>query len=146
MKAPVPTKEEIAKRLVWEDILFNAHIDRIVELMNPETNHRVLSHKRVIDVYNLLRDPKKKIGVSKLVLRPIKYVMYTTTDDGTVEQEEVPFPVDGAAREFQRLFSTHGDASVHGTSGSQSSWLQERIIWKVMDGQHIVAACKYAKE
>ena len=117
-----------------------------VKVINPEINHQVLSHKRVIDVYNLLRDPEKRTGVSKLVLRPIKYIMYTTTDDGTVEQEEVPFPVDGAAREFQRLFSRHGAASVHGTSGSQLSWLQERIIWEVVDGQHIVAACKYAKE
>ena len=50
LKAPVPTKEEIAKGSVWGDTLFNAHIDRIVEVMNPETNHRVLSHKRVTDV------------------------------------------------------------------------------------------------
>ena len=66
--------------------------------------------------------------MSKLVLRPIKYIMYTTTDDGTVEREEVLIPVDGAAREFQRLFSTRGDASIRGTSGSQISWLQEHII------------------
>ena len=101
---------------MWGDILFNVHIDRIVEVVNLETNHRVLSHKKVIDVYNLLRDPEKKNGVSKLVLCSIKYIMYTTTDDGMVEWEEVPFPIDGATREFQRLFSTHGDASVYGTS------------------------------
>ena len=127
------------------DIVFNAHIDRIVNVVNLETNHRVLSHKRVIDAYNFLRDPEKRTGVSKLVLRPIKYIMYTTTDDGTVEREEVPFPVDGAAREFQCLFSTHGDASIQGTNGSQLSWLQERIIWEAVDGQHIVAVCKYAR-
>ena len=85
MKALVPTKEEIAKGSMWGDIVFNVHIDRIVEVVNPETNHRVLSHKRVIDVYNLLRDPEKRTGVSKLVLRSIKYIIYTTTDDGTVE-------------------------------------------------------------
>ena len=74
-------------------------------------------------MYNLLRDPEKKTGMSKLVLCPIKYIMYTTTNDGTVEQEEVPFPVDGATQEFQRLFSTYSDTSIHGTSGSQLSWL-----------------------
>ena len=79
-------------------------------------------------MYNLLRDPEKRIGVSKLVLCPIKYIMYSTTDDGTVEWEKEPFPVDGAAREFQRLFSTHGDTSVHGTGRSQLSWLQECIM------------------
>ena len=68
------------------------------------------------------------------------------SSDGTVERGEVPFPVDGAAREFQGFFSTHGYASEHGTSGSQLSWLQERIIWEAVDGQHIVAACKFAKE
>lgn len=146
LKAPVPTKEEIAKGSIWGDIVFNAHIDRIAEVVNPETNHRVLSQKRVRDVYNLLRDPEKRTGVSKLVLRPIRYIMFTTTDTGTVEREEVPFPVDGAAREFQRLFLIHGDASIHGSRGSQLSWLQERIIWEPVDGQHIVAASKYAKE
>jgi hypothetical protein len=63
-----------------------------------------------------------------------------------VEREGVDFPVNGAAREFERMFLSHGGASVQGTAGSQLSWLQECIIWGPMDGQHVVVACKYAKE
>jgi hypothetical protein len=145
-KVSVPTADEIAKGSLWGNIVFNVHIDHIVSVENPETNHRVLSQKRARDVYRLLRDPESRTRVSKLVLRPIRYILHTTTDDGEVVQQEVSFPVEGAAREFERLFITHGSASTNGVLGSQYAWLQDRIIWEPVDGQHIVAACKFAQE
>lgn len=123
LKAPVPTKEEVARGSIWGDIVFKAHIDRIIEVVNPETNHRILSRKRVSEIYTFLRDPQNRTGVSKLVLRPIRYLVDIVTDTGMVEREGVDFPVNGAAREFERMFLSNGDASVDGTVGSQLSWL-----------------------
>ena len=81
LKAPIPTSEEIAKGSIWGNIVFDAHIDRVVSVKNPETNHRILSEKRVRDVYQRLRDPEWKTRMSKLVLRPIKYIFHTYNDD-----------------------------------------------------------------
>ena len=33
-KAPVPTKEEIARGSIWETIMFAAHVDRLVSVVN----------------------------------------------------------------------------------------------------------------
>lgn len=145
-KAPVPTEEEIARGSIWGGITFDAHIDRLISVVNPETNHRVLSQKRVQDVYKRLRNPELKNQVSKLVLRPIKYIFHTYNDDDTQERHEVPFPEVGAAREFERAFLAHGEACLAGTDASRLIWLTEQIIWEPVDGQHIVAACKLAQE
>ena len=145
-KAPVPTEEEIARGSIWGTIMFPAHIDRLVSVVNPETNHRVLSQKRLQDVYKRLRDPQLKSQVSKLVLRPIKYIMYTRNDDGTQEQHEVFLPEVGAARAFEQAFLAHGDRHLAGIDASRRIWLTEQIIWEPVDGQHIVAACKLAQE
>lgn len=144
--APIPTEAEIAKGSLWGDIVFEVKIDKIIQVESPLTNHRVLSAKRVREVYDFMRHPENKTCVSKLVLRPIKYIVDVTTDDGVVRREEVSFPLERAQREFQRIFDTHGLASIHGTTHSQLCWLQERIIWEPVDGQHIVAACNFAKE
>lgn len=146
LKAPVPTSEEIAKGSIWGNIVFDAHIDRVVAVKNVETNHRVLSQKRVRDVYQHLKDPEYKTRISRLVLRPIKYIVFTSTDNGSEERHEVPFSEIGAAREFERAFLAHGRAHLGGTNFSRISWLTEQIIWEPVDGQHIVAACKLALE
>lgn len=75
-KAPVPTEEEIAKGTIWGNIIFDAHIDHLISVINLETNHRILSQKRVQDVYKRLRNPELKNHVSKLVLRPIAYIFH----------------------------------------------------------------------
>ena len=145
-KAPLPTEEEIARGSIWGGIMFDAHIDRIISVVNPETNHRVLSQKRVQDVYKRLRNPELRYHVSKLVLRPIRYIFQTYNDDNVQERHEVPFPEVGAAREFERAFLEHGEPGLTGTNASRMTWLTKQIIWEPVDGQHIVAACKLAQE
>ena len=71
--------------------------------------------------------------------------MYTHNDDGTEEWHEVLFPEVGAARAFEQAFLAHGDCHLVGTDASRRIWLTEQIIWELVDGQHIVAACKLAQ-
>ena len=63
---------------------------------SPLTNDRVLSAKRIREVYDFMRHPDNKTCVSKLVLCPIKYIVYVTTDDGAIWQEKMPFSLEGA--------------------------------------------------
>lgn len=146
VNAPVPTRAEIAKGSLWGEIEFYAHIDQIIAPRNPDTNHRLLSEKRVSEVYNMLHDHLKRNEVAKLVLRPVKYIVRTTSDDGRVQMERVSFPTEGTAQEFTRVYNLYAPTSGHDSEASKITWLQEHIIWEPVDGQHVVAACKLAQE
>jgi hypothetical protein len=59
---------------------------------------------------------------------------------------EVPFGRVDAIRQFDGAFPTHGNLVSGDIEKSRMSWLQNRIVWEPVDGQHIVAACHLAKE
>jgi hypothetical protein len=59
---------------------------------------------------------------------------------------EVSFGRADAIRQFDGAFLTHGNLVSGDIEKSRMSWLQNRIVWEPVDGQHIVAACHLAKE
>jgi hypothetical protein len=59
---------------------------------------------------------------------------------------EVPFGRTDAIRQFDGAFLTHENLVSGDMEKSRMSWLQNRIVWELVDGQHIVAACHLAKE
>ena len=50
----------------------------------------------------------------------------------------MPFPKYGAASEFDRVYIFHSGKAF------ELKWLEENIVWKPVDRQHVVAACKLA--
>jgi hypothetical protein len=60
--------------------------------------------------------------------------------------KEVLFGRADVIRQFDGAFLTHGNLVSGDIEKSRMSWLQNRIVWEPVDGQHIVAACHLAKE
>jgi hypothetical protein len=59
---------------------------------------------------------------------------------------EVLFRRVDAIRQFDGAFLTHGNLVSGDVEKSRMSWLQNRIVWEPVDGQHIIAACYLAME
>jgi hypothetical protein len=59
---------------------------------------------------------------------------------------EVPFGRADAIRQFDGAFLTHGNLVFGDVEKSRTSWLQNRIVWEPVDGQHIVVACHLTTE
>jgi hypothetical protein len=81
-----------------------------------------------------------------LTLRPIAYLVAERNEENETRYREVPFGRADAIRQFDGTFLTHGNLMSGDVEKSRMSWLQNRIIWEPVDGQHIVAACHLAKE
>ena len=131
----MPTRRDLLKGSIWRDFEFEARINHIIKPETPDTNHRLLSEKRVNEVSNMLSNRDRRNDVAKLVLRPIGYIVYDKKPDGKVLKEVEPFPIDGAAREFIRVYESYASTSRHGNTASKMKWLEECIIWKSVDGQ-----------
>ena len=84
--------------------------------------------------------------VSPLTLQPIAYLVVESNEENETTYREVPFGREDAIRQFKGIFLTHGNLVSSDVEKSKMSWLQNRIVWKPVDGQHIVAACHLAKE
>jgi hypothetical protein len=84
--------------------------------------------------------------VSPLTLRPIVYLVAERNEENETRYREVPFGRADAIRQFDGAFLTHGNLVSGDIEKSRMSWLQNRIVWEPVDGQHIVAACHLAKE
>ena len=142
-----PTEREYKAGYIWGyDTMFNVSIDSIRKVENAETNHRVLMEWRVNDMYKRLKGSEAK-GVSAVTLRPIAYRYDSVNDEGETVLEEVPFSREGAAREFEIAFLKHcqTDPSLSNEE-LRTRWLENNIMWEPVDGQHIIGACKRAKE
>jgi hypothetical protein len=109
------------------------------------TNHRCLSQRRVTDMYKRLGGPDASL-VTPLTLRPIAYVVNDIGPENEVRNREVPFRDADAIRQFEGAYLTHGDQVSLDSAKNKVNWLQNRIVWEPVDGQHIVAACHRAKE
>ena len=84
--------------------------------------------------------------VSPLTLRPIPYLVAKRDAENKIRYREVPFGREDAIRQFKSTFLTHGNLVSTNVEKSKMSWLENRIVWEPVDGQHIVAACHLAKE
>jgi hypothetical protein len=67
-------------------------------------------------------------------------------EENETRYRKVPFGRADAIRQFDGAFLTHGNLVSSDIEKSRMSWLQNRIVWELVDGQHIVAAWHLAKE
>ena len=84
--------------------------------------------------------------VSPLALRPIAYLVVERDAENETRYREVPFGREDAIWQFESAFLTHGNLVSIDIEKSRMSWLENRIVWELVNGQHIVAACHLAKE
>jgi hypothetical protein len=96
-------------------------------------------------MYKRLGGPDASL-VSPLTLRPIAYLVAERDEENETRYKEVPFRRADAIRQFDGAFHTHGNLVSGDVEKNRMSWLQNRIVWEPVDGQHIVAACHLAKE
>ena len=93
-----------------------------------------------------MKNREKGTRLTELVLCHVRYIVHNTDADGSTMKDEIALPVEGAAKAFKFVFSRHGFQAKLGIKESRTLWLEERVIWEHVDGQHVVAACKNAKE
>jgi hypothetical protein len=67
-------------------------------------------------------------------------------EENKTRYREVPFGRADSIRQFDGAFLIHGNLVSGDVEKSRMSWLQNRIVWELVDGQHIVATCHLAKE
>jgi hypothetical protein len=96
-------------------------------------------------MYKRLGGPDASL-VSPLTLRPIAYLVAERDEENEKRYREVLFERGDAIRQFDGAFLTHGNLVSGDIEKNRMSWLQNRIVWEPVDGQHIVAACHLAKE
>jgi hypothetical protein len=141
-----PTEEEFQKGYIWRPTFqFDAAFDNIRLVQHVETNHRCLSQRRVRDMYKRLGGPDASL-VSPLTLQPIAYLVAERNEENETRYKEVSFGRADAIRQFDGAFLIHGNLVSGDVEKSRISWLQNRIVWEPVDGQHIVIACHLAKE
>jgi hypothetical protein len=139
-------EEEFQKGYIWgPSFQFDAAFDNIHPVQHVETNHRYLSQRRMRDMYKRLGGPDASL-VLPLILPPIAYLVAKRNEENETRYREVPFGRADAIRQFDGAFLTHGNLVSGDIEKSRMSWLQNRIVWELVDGQHIVAACHLAKE
>ena len=110
-----------------------------------ETNHRCLSQRWVRDMYKRLGRPDASL-VLPLTLRPFAYLVTETDEKKEIRYREVPFGRADVIKQFEGAFLAHGNLVSGDIEKSIMSWLQNYVVWELVDGQHIVAACHLAKE
>jgi hypothetical protein len=96
-------------------------------------------------MYERLGRPDTSL-VSPLTLRPIAYLVAERDEENETRYREVPFGRADAILQFDGAFLTHGNLVSGDVEKSRMSWLQNHIVWELVDGQHIVAAYHLAKE
>ena len=82
--------------------------------------------------------------MSPLTLRPIAYILEGVDTRGTTVQREIPFSNVNAVKDFEDVFLHNATAVPGNPNMARINWLENNIIWKPVDGQHGVAACKQA--
>ena len=65
-------------------MVFDAHIDRIIKTEYPLTNQRLLSKKKVKEVFHIMKNHEKDTRLTELVLRHVRYIVRGRNADGTV--------------------------------------------------------------
>ncbi len=141
-----PLEDELWAGYLWGvEAMFSAKVENIRAVQNPETNHRVLTARRVSEMYRRMREKDREL-ISPLTLRPISYIVESMGPNGERERKEVAFTVKDVVREFDAAYLHYANA-VHGDGflGARTNWLENNIIWEPVDGQHIVEACREAK-
>jgi hypothetical protein len=96
-------------------------------------------------MYKRLGGPDASLE-SPLTLRPIAYLVAERDEENETRYRDVPFGRGDAIWQFDGAFLTHGNLVSNDVEKNRMSWLQNRIVWELVDGQHIVAACHLAKE
>ena len=96
-------------------------------------------------MYKRLGGPDASL-VLPLTLRPIAYLVVERDAENETRYKEVPFGRKDAIQQFESAFCTHGNLVSTNVEKSRMSWLESRIVWEPVDGQHIVAAYHLAKE
>ena len=96
-------------------------------------------------MYKRLDGPDASL-ISPLTLRPFAYLVAERNEDNETRYREVRFGREDVIWQFESAFPLHGNLVSSDIEKSRMSWLQNRIVWKPVDGQHIVGACNLAKE
>ena len=97
-------------------------------------------------MYNRLKDSKAN-KMSAITLCPIAYRYEQVNEGAEADVIEKSFSHEGAAREFEVAFLKHCPADPYISNVMlKTRWLQNNIVWELVDGQHIVAACKRAQQ
>lgn len=147
-KGPVvtfPSDDDIRAGYLWGmEAIFHAPIDHIRNVENVETNHRCLTEKRVREMYQRIRG-KDEALISHLTLRPIAYLVEVIDSNGEMHKKEIPFAIENATNVFDAVWEQHQTSDPGMMNMNRISWLENRVIWEPIDGQHIVAACKQAQ-
>ena len=142
----MPTEEEFQKGYIWgPSFLFDATFNNIRPVQNRKTNQHYLSQRWVRVIYKQLGGPDASL-ISPLTPRSIAYLVVERDEENETRYREVPFGRADAIRQFEGAFLTHGNLVPGDVKKSKMSRLQNRIVWELVDGQHIVAACHLAKE
>ena len=130
---------------IGQDI-FSAKIVNIRNVMNVEVNHMALMQWRVSEMYNRLKGLEAN-EVSAITLCPIAYCYEQVNEGAEADVIEKSFNHEGAAREFEVAFLKHcpADPSISNVM-LRTRRLQNNIVWELVNGQHIVVACKHAQQ
>ena len=68
-----------------------------------------------------------------------------TDEENQIRYKEVPFGRADAIKQFEGAFLAYGNLVSSDIEKSRMSWLQNCVVWKLVDGQYIIA-CYLAKE
>ena len=140
-----PTEDEFQGGYIWgQDLYFEASIENIRSVQNVDTNHRILSQRRVIEMYRQLEGHEASL-VTPLTLQSIAYIIEDIGPDNERRQREVFFGAHCEQMEFEAAYLQNASAVSSRTEDNQRQWLENNIIWEPVDGQHIVVACRLAK-
>ena len=127
-------KEELWAGYIWKaEAMFNVKVNNIHEIVNLETNHRMLTRDRMMDIYQRMRE-KDNDFISPSTLKPIMYIVESTWRVRERLRKEVAFTMENAVCEFEAVFLHYADA-MHRDEvlGARPKWFETNIIREPVD-------------
>ena len=79
--------------------------------------------------------------ITPLILRPIAYIVEEIGSNDERWRRKVPFLASNIMEEFETAYLQNASVVPGMPTMNRIHWLQNNIIWELMDGQHIVVVC-----
>ena len=99
-----PTEDEFRGGYIWrQDFYFEASIENIRSVQNADTNHHILSQRRVTEMYRQLAGHEASV-VMPLTLQPIAYIVEDVGPDNERQRREVFFGASGGQKGFEAAY------------------------------------------
>jgi hypothetical protein len=111
---------------------------------NVETNNRFLLQQRVREMYRRLAGNEASL-VTPLILRPIAYIVEEVGPENKTRRRAVPFQATNTVKVFEVAYLQNATIIPSLPDLNRTQWLQNNIVWKLVDGQHIIVACAQAR-